>query len=183
MLSTRSYICVEQEDGKFKGVYCHSDGYLTYNGAILLDYYNSKEKAEEILALGDLSILKQKLHPDPNKVHSFDFDKRQPFVTIAYGRDRGENNTKAKEVDLKLLESDESWIEYVYIFKDNKWQYFECGRLEEGFRDVEQDLDAYFAKNGVERPKGMYGWFTEEDFAEIKQAQEQEQKAQEEQEM
>ena len=35
-MSTRSFICVEQDDGSYKGVYCHSDGYLTYNGAIIL---------------------------------------------------------------------------------------------------------------------------------------------------
>lgn len=38
-MSTRSFICVEQDDGSYKGVYCHSDGYLTYNGAMLLDHY------------------------------------------------------------------------------------------------------------------------------------------------
>ena len=41
-MSTRSFICVEQDDGSYKGVYCHSDGYLTYNGAMLLDHYNSQ---------------------------------------------------------------------------------------------------------------------------------------------
>ena len=54
-MSTRSFICVEQDDGSYKGVYCHSDGYLTYNGAMLLDHYNSREKADALIALGDLS--------------------------------------------------------------------------------------------------------------------------------
>ena len=75
-MSTRSYICVKQNDGSYKGVYCHWDGYLTYNGAMLLDHYNSLEKANEILALGDISSLKENLYPDPAKgPHSFDYDK------------------------------------------------------------------------------------------------------------
>ena len=34
-MSTRSYICVKQNDGSYKGVYCHWDGYLTYNGIMI----------------------------------------------------------------------------------------------------------------------------------------------------
>ena len=87
-MSTRSFIFVEQDDGSYKGVYCHSDGYLTYNGAMLLDHYNSRDKANEIIALGDLSLLCENLYPDPDKPHGFDYDKRQEDVTVAYGRDR-----------------------------------------------------------------------------------------------
>lgn len=64
-MSTRSFICVEQDDGSYKGVYCHSDGYLTYNGAMLLDHYNSREKADALIALGDLSLLAKNSIPIP----------------------------------------------------------------------------------------------------------------------
>lgn len=40
-MSTRSLICKEQQDGTYYGIYCHSDGYLTYNGAMLLDHYST----------------------------------------------------------------------------------------------------------------------------------------------
>ena len=119
-MSTRSFICVEQDDGSYKGVYCHSDGYLTYNGAMLLDHYNSREKASEIIALGDLSLLCEKLYPDPERPHSFDYDSRQEDVTVAYGRDRGEKGTEAREITLE--DAKESWCEYMYVFgKDGKW--------------------------------------------------------------
>ena len=113
-MSTRSFICVEQDDGSYKGVYCHSDGYLTYNGAMLLDHYNSREKASEIIALGDLSLLCEKLYPDPERPHSFDYDSRQEDVTVAYGRDRGEKGTEAREITLE--DAKESWCEYMYVF-------------------------------------------------------------------
>ena len=139
-LSTRSYICVKQDDGSYKGVYCHWDGYLTYNGAMLIDHYNSLEKANEILALGDISSLKENLYPDPAKgPHSFDYGKQQEGVTIAYGRDRGETGTEAKTVDLKTLQSDDSWIDYIYVFEDGRWKYFEYGQLSEGLKDVDED--------------------------------------------
>lgn len=103
-MSTRSFI--------YKGVYCHSDGYLTYNGAMHLDHYNSREKADALIALGDLSLLCEKLYPDPDKPHGFDYDKRQPDVTVAYARDRGEKNTEAQIVTPESALN--SWGEYLY---------------------------------------------------------------------
>ena len=86
-MSTRSYIAKQIGDNKYRTIYCHSDGYLTYNGAMLLDHYNSPEKLDELLRLGDLSCLGVNINPDPSRPHSFDHKKRQDGVTVAYGRD------------------------------------------------------------------------------------------------
>ena len=43
-MSTRSMICMKDEGDKYKCIYCHSDGYLEHNGAILIDHYKDKEK-------------------------------------------------------------------------------------------------------------------------------------------
>ena len=80
-MSTRSYICVKQDDGSYKGVYCHWDGYLTYNGAMLIDHYNSLEKANEILALGDISSLKENLYPDPARTLSIMVNSRKALLS------------------------------------------------------------------------------------------------------
>ena len=53
-MSTRSYICKENEDGTITGSYCHCDGYLTYNGAMLIDHYNTKERVDKLLSLGNM---------------------------------------------------------------------------------------------------------------------------------
>ena len=37
-MSTRSYIAKQIGDNQFHTIYCHSDGYLTHNGAMLLDH-------------------------------------------------------------------------------------------------------------------------------------------------
>ena len=39
-MSTRSYICMEVGDNRYKTIYCHFDGYLDYNGKMLLEYYD-----------------------------------------------------------------------------------------------------------------------------------------------
>lgn len=56
-------------------------------GKTLLDHYNS-EKTQELLKLGNISVLEPNLIPKGK--HSFDHP--EPGVTIAYSRDRGEKN-------------------------------------------------------------------------------------------
>lgn len=175
-MSTRSFICVEQDDGSYKGVYCHWDGYLTYNGAMLIDHYNSREKANEIIALGDLSLLCEKLYPDPDKPHSFDYGKQQEGVTVAYGRDRGEKNTEARIVTPES--ASESWGEYMYVFtKAGKWQYYDLCEDDPELRDVENDLTEAFEKMGIERPADTYGYYPQDEIDRIKAEQAQMKKA------
>lgn len=57
-MSTHSYIGVIEEDGTLKYVYCHSDGYPSYLGRMLLTYYNTPELATGLVNLGDLSMVR-----------------------------------------------------------------------------------------------------------------------------
>lgn len=171
-MSTRSYICKENKDGTYTGIYCHSDGYLTYNGAMLLDHYNEREKVEKLIGLGDLSVLYPNIDPDPSRPHSF--DERQNDVCVFYGRDRGETDTEAKEVDLKNLDED-IWIEYCYVYgKDDVWRYFENGHLKEGLKSVQEGLDKEYQMMGFKRPENCYGFFTEEDIKSLRSAEQSE---------
>ena len=102
-MGTRSLICKKIGDDKYKAIYCHSDGYLTYNGAMLIDYYNDEKKLDELLKLGNISCLCKKVNPDPNRPHSFDYNQRQADVVVAFGRDRGESGQKAKICTLAEL--------------------------------------------------------------------------------
>ncbi len=168
-MSTRSMILKEQEDGSYFGIYCHSDGYLTHNGAILIDHYNSRERVDKLISLGDLSYLAPKIEPDENEPHTF--DKPQKGACIFYGRDRGETSTEATDVTLEELNSD-PWIEYTYVFgKNNEWKYFEYGRLEEGLVQLKKGLADIFKEWGIERPQGIYGYYTKQDVQAIKEKQ------------
>jgi hypothetical protein len=92
-MSTRSAIIIQTEDG-FEGVYCHSDGYPAGVGRTLLDHYQDRDKVRRLVALGDLSYLEERVEPDGSRPHSF--DAPQSGVTVAYGRDRGEDGVKTK---------------------------------------------------------------------------------------
>ncbi len=174
-MSTRSFICKEQPDGSYYGVYCHSDGYLTYNGAMLLDHYSDAQKVDELLSFGDLSSLNEKIYPDPTRPHSFDFNERQEDVCVFYGRDRGEADTQAKILTPEIINN--SWCEYMYVFgQDDVWRYCELSHeqapTKEDLISVESGLNHEYRQMGIKRPKDFYGFLCESDIAKIRMMQE-----------
>lgn len=123
-MSTRSHIGIRNEDGTLDVIYCHWDGYPSYNGAILLHHYQDPEKIRELIALGDISSLGAVVHP--TDTHSF--DSPQEGVVVAYGRDRQEDGIDTRHYDtLKAYErvmlSEGGHIEYVYLYiaDERKW--------------------------------------------------------------
>lgn len=88
-MSTSSRLRMVLSSGEaLKPVYCHWDGYPSNMMPILEKCYNTPEKVRELLALGDLSYIAEKVKPDEGEEHSF--DKPAKNVTVAYHRDRGE---------------------------------------------------------------------------------------------
>jgi hypothetical protein len=129
-MSTRSDIIVKRKDGKFARVYCHNDGYPAYNGQCLQRFYATHAKAMRLIRLGNLSSLAPLPAPPKGVAHSF--DTRAPGVTIAYRRDRKENNVSAKVFDTfadcrEYLAN--SWSEYGYVFQDGAWHVFDSSDM------------------------------------------------------
>jgi len=131
-MGTRSRIGVMHGD-KVKSVYCHWDGYLSHNGRILQEYYDSA-RANELVALGDLSSLA----PSIGEKHAFSQHdvpaeeveeykaKTQDWCTF-YGRDRGETGTEFKVAQTFadfLAQSEGCGAEFYYIMRDGVWY---CG--------------------------------------------------------
>ena len=79
---------------------------------------------------------------------------------------------QATTVELEKLDKD-IFIEYVYVFGlDNKWRYFEGGSFKEtGLMSVEKGLSDEYKNLGFERPKDVYGYFTEKDIEYYKDLQ------------
>lgn len=62
-MSTNAMIYGRQADNTVKGIYLHSDGYLAHAGNILFHHYNTTEKVNQLLNLGDLSSLGENIEP------------------------------------------------------------------------------------------------------------------------
>lgn len=58
-MGTRSTIAIEFADNSVSQIYCHWDGYLDNNGAILQNYYMNPFKVKQLLELGDFSSLRE----------------------------------------------------------------------------------------------------------------------------
>ena len=127
-MSTNSRIGV-MHGNKVKSIYCHWDGYLEHNGAILQEYYNSA-KANNLVALGDMSTLR----PQIGEKHAFSQFDLPPEEVEAYkeltrdwctfyGRDRGEVSVwkVANTFEEFLEQADGCGAEFYYIMKDGVW--------------------------------------------------------------
>ena len=114
-MATRSYIGVRNLDSSVDYIYCHFDGYPEHNGKILTEYYSNINRVNELLNLGDLSVLGKFIGEKQ------DFDKRVVGNCLAYGRDRGESNVGKKNTGYDKLITDQN-VDYVYIFDGDYWE-------------------------------------------------------------
>ena len=117
-MATRSTIAIENPDGTVYQIYCHYDGYLSHVGRILFENYSTTDAMKELLCLGDLSVLGERVDPDLDEDHSF--AKPAKGVCIAYGRDRGEADTLAREyTDFGMYTTFGDFEEYNYIRRND----------------------------------------------------------------
>ena len=84
-MATRSTIAIELPNGNIKAVYCHWDGYLSYNGKILQEHYTDAKKVAKLISKGAISSLGAEI----GRKH--DFNKGKDGWTKFYARDRGED--------------------------------------------------------------------------------------------
>ena len=128
-MATRSTIALEYADGTIGQVYCHWDGYLEHNGAMLSKHYSNPFILRDLIDLGDISSLR----PTVGTKHAFSklevpmdgeaYDKLYGDMTTFYGRDRGEEGTGAKTfIDFQDYMVRFQHEEYAYILrKDGNW--------------------------------------------------------------
>jgi len=127
-MGTRSRIAVMHGDN-CKSIYCHWDGYLEYNGSLLQKHYDSA-KANNLVALGDLSSLK----PEIGIQHAFgyhgteisaeDYEKQFGNMCTFYGRDRGEKNVEFQtdtDFEAFIERVQGCCAEWYYIMRDGVW--------------------------------------------------------------
>jgi len=108
-MSTRSNIAIEDpKTKKVKVIYVHSDGYPYGVGKCLVDHYNNRQLAAKLFEHGDASYLGDTLDEC-----SF------------YGRDwkRKEDPARTYRDEWMYMYNmkGENMIEYIYIYKDNRW--------------------------------------------------------------
>ena len=128
-MSTHANIALLKPNGDIQSIYCHYDGYPQYVGKILHEHYNNQERVEQLIALGNISSLGEKLEPSEleNKYkhrYSNEFallseDEKERLSNDAKFHTRrivlGSEPTENKSLNHLCLE------EYIYIFTPKGW--------------------------------------------------------------
>ena len=123
-MGTRSTIALEFADGTVQQVYCHWDGYLSYNGMILQEHYSNPFVLRDLIDLGDISSLKPTIGTKhafsqfETKMSSEDYDKLYGEMTTFYGRDRNESGCEARKFkDYLDYAENHQYEEFEYILR------------------------------------------------------------------
>ena len=133
-MGTRSMIAIQNPYSKdIRAVYCHWDGYLEHNGAILHKHYAGSSKVNNLIALGDISSLR----PEIGEKHAFSrletpmddeaYDKLYGNMTTFYTRDRGEDTPFQVFDTLSKACDHYTWSDYYYCFKYTKASDYTVG--------------------------------------------------------
>ncbi len=133
-MATRSTIALEFADGTVQQVYCHWDGYLDNNGAILQEHYSNPFILRDLIDLGAISSLR----PTIGTKHAFssfesageltnaEYERLYGDMTTFYARDRGEDLVKHTYKDFQEYTREAQMEEYNYILRNvnGKAQWF-----------------------------------------------------------
>ena len=108
-MSTRSNIAIEDpKTKKVKVIYVHSDGYPYGVGKCLVDNYNKRDLAQLLFNHGDASYLGDTI--DECSFYARDWDRDEEPAKEYRDEWMFMNNMKG-----------DVFIEYIYIFRDNRW--------------------------------------------------------------
>lgn len=128
-MSTHANIALLKPNGDIQSIYCHYDGYPQYVGKILNEHYNNQERVEQLITLGNIEALGEKLEPSELELKyqhwysqeylSLDKEERKRLKLDAQKHIRKmsgyKDPTLAKSLNHLCLE------EYIYIFTPKGW--------------------------------------------------------------
>jgi hypothetical protein len=109
-MATRSRIGIQLADESILSVYCHYDGYPEFNGVKLVEHFNSRDAATELIDGGDISCLWTNAGWN---------NETLPETGPLYYSSRGEDSPPRLDANLAEYLSDGE--EYAYLFANGEW--------------------------------------------------------------
>ena len=111
-MATRGRIGVQLADGSILSIYCHYDGYPEFNGVKLVEHFNSRDAATELIDGGDISCLWTNAGWN-NEV--------LPATAPLYYSSRLPSDNTEPRYDMSLGTYLANGEEYAYLFANDKW--------------------------------------------------------------
>ena len=122
-MGTRSRIGIQLQDDSILSVYCHWDGYPSFNGKVLREFYNTKEKASELINGGDMSC---------TWTNAGWTNETLPESGPLHYTSRGESiDMNAPRLDKDMEEFFTDNEEYSYVFTSAGWVCYNMHQFED----------------------------------------------------
>jgi len=142
-------------DRYVRWIYLHWDGDLCWAGMMLLEHYNSFDKAKELVMLGDLEAIYPRIEPRHGEVRNKQDlaigENGQPEITVAYHRDYGnpwhvgslprvKHLKKLEDTDIIQKLSEEVQGSYIYLYDKEKDCWIFGTSSQSGLREPEKKI-------------------------------------------
>jgi len=133
-MGTRSRIGIELSDSSILSVYCHYDGYPSFNGKVLREFYNTKEKVTQLINGGNISSLHTNVGWNNETL-----PETGPQYYTSRGESIEENEPElSKDHGEYLKMSGDSDEEYSYLFADGEWMCYNTRSWDEKYMEREE---------------------------------------------
>ena len=130
-MGTRSRIGIQLKDDSILSVYCHYDGYPSFNGRVLREFYNTKEKVSRLINGGDMSCTwtnagwNNETLPEMGPLHYTMRGESIESNAPELSKDHGEYLKMSANAD----------EEYSYLFADGEWICYNTRSWDDAFME------------------------------------------------
>ena len=133
-MGTRSRIGIKLKDDSILSVYCHYDGYPSFNGRVLREFYNTKEKVSQLINGGNMSC---------TWTNAGWNNETLPEIGPLYYTMRGESiEDNAPELNKNKSEylktADDCGEEYAYLFTSAGWTCYNTRSWDDNYMKEEE---------------------------------------------
>ena len=133
-MGTRSRIGIQLKDNSILSVYCHYDGYPSFNGKVLREFYNTKEKVSQLINGGNMSC---------TWTNAGWNNETLPEMGPLYYTMRGESiEDNAPELNKNKSEylktADDCGEEYAYLFTSAGWTCYNTRSWDDNYMKEEE---------------------------------------------
>lgn len=133
-MGTRSRIGIQLKDDSILSVYCHYDGYPSFNGKVLREFYNTKEKVSQLINGGNMSC---------TWTNAGWNNETLPEMGPLYYTMRGESiEDNAPELNKNKSEylktADDCGEEYAYLFTSAGWTCYNTRSWDDNYMKKEE---------------------------------------------
>ena len=131
-MGTRSRIGIQLKDKSVLSVYCHWDGYPSFNGRVLNEFYNTPEKVANLINGGNISSLHTNVGWNQETL-----PETGPQYYTSRGESIDDNEPELSKNKNEYLKNtyDE---EYAYLFTSAGWTCYNVRSWDDNYKQEEE---------------------------------------------